>query len=82
MLWHAILSLMLGAAHGFVGISHTRPLRSTARHTLLAATRTNYYNTLKQADKLDQLARCRFMDRSEFASGIDVIAGKKVAVVL
>lgn len=41
----------------------------------------NYYNTLSQADKLDQLARCRFMDRSEFANGIAAIAGKKVVIV-
>ena len=39
--------------------------------------RVNYYNTLTQAAKLDQLARCRFMQRSEFANGIQAIAGKK-----
>jgi ketol-acid reductoisomerase len=43
--------------------------------------RTNYFNTLTQAAKLDQLGRCRFMQRSEFASGIAAIAGKKVVVV-
>ena len=43
--------------------------------------RINYYNTLSQAQKLDQLARCRFMARSEFANGIQAIAGKKVVIV-
>jgi len=43
--------------------------------------RTNYFNTLTQAAKLDQLGRCRFMQRSEFASGIAAIAGKKIVVV-
>jgi len=43
--------------------------------------RTNYYNTLTQAAKLDQLARCRFMARSEFVGGISAIAGKKIVIV-
>jgi len=43
--------------------------------------RTNYFNTLSMAQKLDQLARCRFMARSEFANGIQKIAGKKVVIV-
>jgi len=43
--------------------------------------RTNYFNTLSQRVKLDQLARCRFMGRSEFASGIEKIAGKKIVIV-
>jgi len=33
------------------------------------------------AAKLNQLARCRFMARSEFANGIEAIAGKKVVIV-
>jgi len=43
--------------------------------------RINYFNTLSMANKLDQLARCRFMARSEFADGIKAIAGKKVVIV-
>jgi len=43
--------------------------------------RTNYFNTLSMASKLDQLARCRFMARSEFSDGIKAIAGKKVVIV-
>merc|ERR1740115_7016 len=43
--------------------------------------RTNYFNSLSMANKLSQLARCRFMARSEFANGIQAIAGKKVVIV-
>ena len=43
--------------------------------------RINYYNTITQAAKLDQLARCRFMSRGEFANGIAAIAGKKIVIV-
>ena len=34
-----------------------------------SSTRSNYYNTLSQKAKLEQLAKCRFMERSEFAEG-------------
>ena len=43
--------------------------------------RMNYFNTLSMANRLDQLGRCRFMARSEFADGIKKIAGKKVVIV-
>jgi len=43
--------------------------------------RVNYFNTLSMANKLDQLARCRFMGRGEFADGIKAIAGKKIVIV-
>ena len=33
----------------------------------LRAERVNYYNSLTQAEKLDQLGRCRFMERSGWA---------------
>ena len=47
----------------------------------MATKRVNYFNTLTQAKKLDQLARCRFMARSEFAAGADYLKGKKVVIV-
>ena len=31
--------------------------------------------------KLDQLGRCRFMDRSEFADGCNYLKGKKIVIV-
>lgn len=43
--------------------------------------RTNYFNTLTHAQKLNQLARCRFMGRGEFENGIKAIAGKKIVIV-
>jgi ketol-acid reductoisomerase len=32
-------------------------------------------------DKLDQLGRCRFMDKAEFAAGIDKVRGKSFVIV-
>lgn len=43
--------------------------------------RTNYFNTLTMAQKLDQLGRCRFMDRDEFKNGVEKLRGKKVVIV-
>jgi len=43
--------------------------------------RVNYFNTLSLSAKLDQLARCRFMGRGEFANGITAIAVKKIVIV-
>ena len=43
--------------------------------------RQNYFNTLTMAGKLDQLGKCRFMDRSEFGNGIEKLRGKKVVIV-
>jgi len=42
--------------------------------------RENYFNTLTMAGKLDQLGRCRFMDRGEF-NGVAKLEGKKVVIV-
>merc|ERR1719210_427643 len=53
--------------------------RSLFRRT--AAERKNYFNSLSLADQLDQLGRCRFMGRSEFADGIKKVAGKSCVVV-
>lgn len=36
----------------------------------------NYFNTLNLREKLDQLGRCRFMDRSEFADGCNYLKAK------
>ncbi len=41
----------------------------------------NYFNTLNLAQKLDQLGRCRFMGRDEFAQGCEALKGKKVVIV-
>jgi len=46
-----------------------------------ATTRTNYFNTLPMASKLDQLGRCRFMFKDEFANGTKAVEGKKMVIV-
>lgn len=46
-----------------------------------AGARTNYFNTLKLSEKLDQLGRCRFMAKSEFSDGIQKIEGKKFVII-
>merc|ERR1719210_1446343 len=46
-----------------------------------AAERKNYFNSLSLADKLDQLGRCRFMERGEFAAGATKLEGKKLVIV-
>lgn len=42
---------------------------------------TNYFNTLSLAGKLEQLAKCRFMDSSEFSEGVKALENKKVVVI-
>ncbi|WP_370425087.1 ketol-acid reductoisomerase [Tenacibaculum dicentrarchi] len=42
---------------------------------------TNYFNTLSLAGKLEQLAKCRFMEASEFSDGVKALAGKKVVII-
>ncbi|OOS00420.1 ketol-acid reductoisomerase [Canicola haemoglobinophilus] len=41
----------------------------------------NYFNTLNLRQQLDQLGRCRFMDRNEFANKADYLKGKKIVIV-
>ncbi|WP_233885183.1 ketol-acid reductoisomerase [Tenacibaculum piscium] len=42
---------------------------------------TNYFNTLSLAGKLAQLAKCRFMNASEFSDGVKALEGKKVVII-
>ncbi|MZI95231.1 ketol-acid reductoisomerase [Vibrio sp. CAIM 722] len=41
----------------------------------------NYFNTLNLREKLDQIGRCRFMARDEFANEAEYLKGKKVVIV-
>ena len=41
----------------------------------------NYFNTLPLRLQLEQLGKCRFMDRREFSGGVDKLKGKKVVIV-
>jgi ketol-acid reductoisomerase len=41
----------------------------------------NYFNTLPLRLQLQELGKCRFMDRSEFADGCNYLKGKKIIIV-
>lgn len=41
----------------------------------------NYFNTLSLRQQLDQLGRCRFMNRSEFADGCQYLKGKRIVII-
>ena len=41
----------------------------------------NYFNTLPLREQLAQLAKCRFMELSEFADGVEALKGKKMVVI-
>ena len=41
----------------------------------------NYFNTLSLGQKLDQLSKCRFMDTSEFDTGVDALKNKKIVII-
>jgi len=53
--------------------------KSLAR--LAAHQRTNYFNTLPLSSKLDQLGRCRFMRKDEFADGVKKVKDMKFVIV-
>lgn len=41
----------------------------------------NYFNQLSLREQLAQLAKCRFMESSEFEDGIKALEGKKIVIV-
>jgi ketol-acid reductoisomerase len=41
----------------------------------------NYFNSLPLRLQLEQLGKCRFMDHSEFADGVEKIRGSKIVIV-
>jgi ketol-acid reductoisomerase len=41
----------------------------------------NYFNTLPLRLQLEELGKCRFMNRTEFANGCDYLKGKKIVIV-
>ena len=41
----------------------------------------NYFNTLPLRLQLEELGKCRFMDRAEFSDGVEKLKGKKVVVL-
>ncbi|MGB0376616.1 MAG: ketol-acid reductoisomerase [Flavobacteriaceae bacterium] len=42
---------------------------------------SNYFNQLSLSEQLRQLGQCRFMDTSEFESGVGALKGKKIVIV-
>ncbi|SFR47815.1 ketol-acid reductoisomerase [Robiginitalea myxolifaciens] len=42
---------------------------------------SNYFNTLSLREQLEQLGKCRFMESSEFADGVQALKGKKIVIV-
>jgi ketol-acid reductoisomerase len=41
----------------------------------------NYYNTLSEEQKQEQLGKCDFMEASEFSEGVDALKGKKIVII-
>src|SRR5690606_36426494 len=41
----------------------------------------NYFNTLPLRLQLEELGKCRFMDKTEFSAGVDKLIGKKVVIL-
>tara|TARA_B100001564_G_scaffold130828_1_gene109549 strand:- start:118750 stop:120231 length:1482 start_codon:yes stop_codon:yes gene_type:complete len=41
----------------------------------------NYFNTLSEKQKLEQLSKCRFMDSSEFDEGVNALKNKKIVII-
>jgi ketol-acid reductoisomerase len=41
----------------------------------------NYFNSLPFRRQIEELGKCRFMDRDEFTNGCDYLKGKKVVII-
>ncbi len=41
----------------------------------------NYFNSLSLREQLQQLGTCDFMNKSEFAQGVDKLKGKKIVII-
>lgn len=41
----------------------------------------NYFNSLPLREQLNQLGVCEFMDKSEFADGVNALKGKKLVII-
>lgn len=41
----------------------------------------NYFNTLPLRLQLQELGKCRFMDRNEFEDGVNCLLGKKIVII-
>ncbi len=41
----------------------------------------NYFNSLPLRLQLEELSKCRFMEKSEFSAGVEILKGKKVVIL-
>ena len=41
----------------------------------------NYYNNLSELEKKEQLAKCRFMNETEFSDGVNALLYKKIVII-
>ena len=41
----------------------------------------NYFNQLPLSQKIEQLAKCRLMDTSEFEDGVSILKGKNIVII-
>jgi ketol-acid reductoisomerase len=41
----------------------------------------NYFNSLPLRLQLEQLAKCRFMDKAEFSNGVEKLRGRKIVIL-
>ena len=42
---------------------------------------SNYFNSLSEKDKLNQLGKCRFMKSEEFSNGVNNLIDKKIVII-
>ena len=42
---------------------------------------SNYFNSLSEEDKLNQLGKCRFMKSDEFSDGVNILIDKKIVII-
>ena len=42
---------------------------------------SNYFNSLSEKDKLNQLGKCRFMKSDEFSDGVNILIDKKIVII-
>ena len=42
---------------------------------------SNYFNSLSEKDKLNQLGKCRFMKSEEFSDGVNILIDKKIVII-
>ena len=73
---NAKLNSVYSVLRNHVGLLHCSPLKQEE-----PTMGQNYFNTLPLRLQLEELGKCRFMGREEFADGVDKLRGKKIVIV-